>query len=209
MLLYIISRLTGLNISFYISYTFLFSKTYSDYFWILSSLHQFYQKKNILDLNFVVTNYEKALIFILQDVIFCTKQVICLWHVNKNILINCKPSFDIEESQQNFYNNWQRVLYSATKPIFEVKWVELQAKYKNDYQIAINYFENNLMTIQKNKVIKCYTNKLCQFGNTITSQAEEGHAKIQHQLNNILTSMILQFFFQLNKELKYAKLQAI
>ena len=33
--------------------------------------------------------------------------------------------FDVEESWQEFYKDWHEVLYSATKPIFEVKLAEL------------------------------------------------------------------------------------
>ena len=61
------------------------------------------------------------------------------------MLINFKPSFDIEESWQKFYQDWHRVLYSATELIFEVKWAEFQAKYEDDYWVAIDYFQNDLM----------------------------------------------------------------
>lgn len=52
---------------------------------------------------------------------FSTKHSVCFCYVNKNVLINWKPLFDIKESQQNFDNDWYGVLYSATKPIFEEK----------------------------------------------------------------------------------------
>lgn len=38
MLSYIILGVTGLNITFYIGFAFLFSETYTDYHWIFSSL---------------------------------------------------------------------------------------------------------------------------------------------------------------------------
>ena len=51
------------------------------------------------------------------------------------------------------------------------------------------------MAIWKEKVIKCYTDKLCHFGNTTTSRAERGHAKIKRHLNKISTGMIIRSFF--------------
>lgn len=96
--LYVISKVTSLNTSFYIGFAFLFLEIYHDYLRVLSSPQQFYQEGNILDLIFVDIDCEKALICILQDVMFFTKYTICLWHVNKNVLTNCKLSFDIEES---------------------------------------------------------------------------------------------------------------
>lgn len=73
------------------------------------------------------------------------KHVLCLWHVNKNVLTNCKPLFDIEEIWQEFYKDWHGVLYSTTKPIFKEKLAKFQVKYEIDYWVAINYLQNNLM----------------------------------------------------------------
>ncbi len=81
------------------------------------------------------------------------------------------------------------------KLIFKEKWAEFQAKYENDYWVAIDYLQNDLMATWKEKVIKCYTNKLYHFRNTTTSQAEEGHAKTKYQLNNISIDMIVRSSF--------------
>lgn len=144
------------------------------------------------------TNCEEALIRALQAVFPSTKHALCLWHVDKNVLTNCKPSFDTEESWQAFYDDWHGVLYGATEPIFEAKWAEFQAKYEPDYWFAVDYLRNDLIAIWKEKVIKCYANKLCHFGNTTTSRAEGGHAKIKRQLNNSPTGMVTMFSFLLN-----------
>lgn len=55
-------------------------------------------------------------------------------------------------------------MYSATRLIFEKKWAEFQPKHETNYWIAIDYLLNNLIAIRKEKVIKCYINKLCHFG---------------------------------------------
>lgn len=117
----VILGVIGLNISFYIGFVFLSLEIYNDYLWVLLSLQQFYQKWNILNPIFVDIDCEKALICVLQDIIPSTKYVEYLWHVNKNVVTNCKPLFEIKKSGQEFYKDWHGVLYSATEPIFEVK----------------------------------------------------------------------------------------
>ena len=140
-----ISGVISLNISFYIGSAFFFLETYNDYLWVLSLFQKFYQEKNIPDPIFVGTNCEKALICTLQNIMSFTKHVICLWHIDKNVLTNCKPSFDIEATWQEFYNDWHWVLYSATKLIFEEKWAKFQVKYETDYWVSIDYLQNDLM----------------------------------------------------------------
>ena len=74
---YVVSGMTGLNTNFYMGFVFLSSETYNDYLWVLSSLQQFYQKKNIPNPIFISTNCEKALICALQGVIPFSKHVVC------------------------------------------------------------------------------------------------------------------------------------
>lgn len=100
--------------------------------------------------------------------------------MDKNFLDNCKPSFNIERTWKAVYDDQHKVLYTSTELLFKEKWVDFKAKCKADYWFAIDYLCNNLLTIWKKKVFKCYTNKLCHFGNTTTSQAENEYAKIKH-----------------------------
>ena len=116
-----ISGVIGLNTSFYIGFAFLSSETYNDYFWVLLLLQEFYQERNIPDPIFMGTDCEKALICALQDIMPSTKYAICFWHIDKNMLTNYKPSFDIKKTGQEFYSDWHVVLYSTTKLIFEEK----------------------------------------------------------------------------------------
>lgn len=77
MLLYLILGVKKLNTRFYISFAFFFLETYNDYLWVLLSFKEFYQKKNILDPNFMGTNYEKTLIHGLQNIMLSIKHVVC------------------------------------------------------------------------------------------------------------------------------------
>lgn len=101
--LHVISRVTGLNTTFYIGFAFLFSETYIDYHWVLSSLQQFYRERDIPDPVFVGTDCKKALIWALEFVMPDTKHSLRLRHVDKNVLTNCRSSFDTDET-------WKKIL---------------------------------------------------------------------------------------------------
>lgn len=58
----------------------------------------FIKRENIPDPIFVSTNCEKTLICTLQDIIHSSKYTVSLWHINKNVLTNCKPLFNIKET---------------------------------------------------------------------------------------------------------------
>ncbi len=120
-LLYMISGVTGLNTSFFIGFTFISSKIYLDYHWVLSYFYQFYHESNIPDLIIVGTNCEKALVRALDVLFLQLEHGLCFWHVDKNVLANCKSSFDIEKTWQAFYDDWHKVLYANTKVLFKEK----------------------------------------------------------------------------------------
>lgn len=113
----------------------------------------------------------------------------------KNTFTNCKLLFDIEKTWQNFDNNWHKILYDATKSIFEKKWADFLVNYKIDHWVTIYYFDNNEIAIWKEKIIKYYKNKFYYFENTIISHIERDYAKIKYWLNNILTGIIIKCFF--------------
>ena len=129
----VISGVTGLNTSFYIGFAFVSFETYTDYRWVLSCLREFYVEGDIPDPIFAGTNCEKALIRALEIVFPRTEHGLCIWHVDKNVLANCKPSFDTEEAWEAFYDDWHKVLYASTEPLFEEKWADFEAKYDADY----------------------------------------------------------------------------
>lgn len=114
----IIFGVTGLNTSFYIGFAFLSSETSTNYIWVLECLAQLYQTLEIPSPTLVVTDMEIVLINAIQQVFPIANHALCLWHVDKNILANCKFSFDTKEEWQKFYEDWHKVLFATTKAIF-------------------------------------------------------------------------------------------
>ena len=62
MFLCVIIRISSLNTSFYIRFVFVFSKTYTNYYWVFSCFQNFYIGDDISDSIFAETDCKKALI---------------------------------------------------------------------------------------------------------------------------------------------------
>lgn len=141
----IISGVTGLNTSFYIGFAFLSSETSADYIWVLECLAQLYQTLEIPSPTLVITDMEMALINAIQRVCPAANHALCLWHVDKNVLANCKSSFITEEEWQKFYEDWHKVLFAVTEAIFEEKWEYLQRTYDQVHWLPLMYLEDDLL----------------------------------------------------------------
>jgi hypothetical protein len=55
-----------------------------------------YDQLKILDSTVIVTNMKKALMLVIRETytIIVINHLLCMWHINKNVLINCKKTFD-------------------------------------------------------------------------------------------------------------------
>ncbi len=119
MLLCIIIKVTALNIIFYIAFAFLSSEIISSFEWILQQVLELYQELIILNLIFIITNCEISLINAISSIFSTIQHALCLWHVDKNVLKNCKRFFDDNESWKTFFDQWHKIMYVSIEMKFE------------------------------------------------------------------------------------------
>jgi hypothetical protein len=115
MSLCIITKVTSLNINFFVRCVFLFFEQQTNYNWVLKQLKKLYQSLRIMNLIVIVIHCEVVLINVIAIVFFNAQHVFCIWHVNKNVLKNCRSFFDDEESWTSFFKDWQKVMYAVSK----------------------------------------------------------------------------------------------
>ncbi len=111
MLLLIIIKVIVLNIIFYVAFCFMKDENYNDYIWVMQTLKWLY---NHLDLSYsetVLFNNDKmltsALHHIFSDSEYHVNHALCMWHMNNNIIINCKKFFSINKLYDEFMKKWK------------------------------------------------------------------------------------------------------
>lgn len=120
MSLCIINEVTTLNITFYVAFAFIFDETFAIYEWIFEQFLKFYLHLNFSNFIFFDTDCEMSLINEIITVFSDANYALYLWHVNKNVLKNCKNSFDDQESWTTFFNDWHSVMYAAIEMKYEI-----------------------------------------------------------------------------------------
>ncbi len=111
MLLLIIIKVIVLNIIFYVAFCFMKDENYNDYIWVMQTLKWLY---NHLDLSYsetVLFNNDKmltsALHHVFSDSEYHVNHALCMWHMNNNIIINCKKFFSINKLYDEFMKKWK------------------------------------------------------------------------------------------------------
>lgn len=70
------------------------------------------------------------------------EQLLCIWHIEKNVLVQAIKYFKEEDSQTQFMQAWKRVVMSSTATIFEEHWEKLQEDYYRDTLELVSYLLN-------------------------------------------------------------------
>ena len=93
----IITEVTVMNTFFYVEFVFLFFEIIDDYVFVLNTLRKILRELSISDSHVILIDCEVECINAIESVFSNTKHALCLWHVNKNVLSNCKMCFEIDE----------------------------------------------------------------------------------------------------------------
>ena len=178
-----ICGVTSLNTTFFLAFAFLRHEERSDYQWAMNCLLKLLQQEKIKDPKVMLTDRELALINAISDVFPDTQHLLCIWHINKNVLSNCKLLFETKEDWDTFNTMWQRVVYAHTVEASEEAWEVLVKAYETTERSPIPYLrENWIETTIKRKFLACYSNQTMHFGNTVTSMVEGAHHCLKQAL---------------------------
>lgn len=188
----ILNGVTGLNTTFYVGFCFLTKEGCEDYVWVLNCYKNLIESIDVPDPTVYITDSESGLIPAIPHVFPQKKHLLCLWHINKNVLINCRPWFEGEDEKwKEFLAAWKTVLYAKTEEAFDEVWNAMQLKYDDDL-VPMLYLQD-LVRNHKEKIIKCFTDRVQHFGNTSTSRSEGSHPKSKMEFKSSTSESFVLF----------------
>ncbi|KAL4590600.1 hypothetical protein LXL04_003537 [Taraxacum kok-saghyz] len=123
-----------------------------------------------------MTNRELALMNAIKKVFPNTTNLLCIWHIEKNVLAHCKKHFDAE-GFDNFMASWINVAYSTTTTMFEYNWAEFELSYQAK-KVALEYIKKTWLP-WKEMFVSAWTDNYLHLGNHASSRAEGAHAKLK------------------------------
>ena len=92
--LIVISEAISLDTSNYIPFEFVFKETFEVDKWLVECIKNLYEYFNISDFNGILTEAQKSYIEVISTIYLLQSHLFCFWHMNKNMLVNCKKWFD-------------------------------------------------------------------------------------------------------------------
>ena len=98
--------------------------------------------RNVIDENtlpsVIVTDRELTLMNAICTVFPATTNLLCRWHIGKNVLANCKKTFETKDKWEMFIMSWNMLVMSSSKEVYMQRLSLLHSEF-NTYQDALHY----------------------------------------------------------------------
>jgi hypothetical protein len=154
---------------------FLHAKNEEAYAWVLE------QFSEVVTPKVLCTDRELALMNRIARVFPGCHNILCCWHINKNIFANCKTHFSDVKWQQ-FMERWNMFVFSTSVELFDVAFGVFKETYSGTHPAPWQYVNTTWMP-HKERFIACYIDEFPHFGNTGPSRVEGNHHVIKSYLH--------------------------
>ncbi|XP_050113854.1 putative protein FAR1-RELATED SEQUENCE 10 [Malus sylvestris] len=159
---------SSFNTSFYSCFVFMQNEKEEDYVWALKMFSKILGVDNHPMV--IITDRELALMNAIRIVFPSTSNLLCVWHIKKNILANCKAHFEEEVDWIDFISTWTILIQSPNETSFNEAWSLFEVKYE-EKKFVLKYILGTWLPY-KEKFVSSWSEKVTHFGNRVTSRAE-------------------------------------
>ncbi|XP_012834315.1 PREDICTED: uncharacterized protein LOC105955159 [Erythranthe guttata] len=134
--------------------------------------------------NCIVTDRDLGLMKAVANVYPSSHHLLCRWHVNKNIVANCKKLFtkDITKWKQ-FQSVFSALIERNTIEKFNEDWESMKRTFIG-YSQAIAYVANSWLDPYKERLVSVWTNKCTHFGTYTSNRVEGAHGRMKRDVHN-------------------------
>lgn len=176
--------------TFQIATAFLNGEAEPQFSWAISHFVTLLNTAKIDPPRIIITDRELALMNALRGnpLLDAVPHILCHRHVNMNVLAKCKQHFPKATRQgtttirnpafRDFLTKWNSLINSNTETDFERTLAEFQCSGKF-LQKAVDYAISTWITPWKEKLVRCYVDKLRHFGHSTTSVIESMHSTMK------------------------------
>ncbi|GLT97852.1 hypothetical protein SLE2022_153970 [Rubroshorea leprosula] len=128
----------------------------------------------------IISDRELALMNAIRVVFPSATNLLCVWHIEKNILSNCKRHFEAQKDWDAFMSSWNGVIGSSSEIDFEKNWRLFEELHKERREV-LTYIGKTWLPF-KEQFVDAWAEKFPHFGHWVSSRAERAHAKLKAYL---------------------------
>ncbi|KAL5137778.1 Protein FAR1-RELATED SEQUENCE 5 [Glycine soja] len=136
----------------------------------------------------IVTDRDQALMNAVKDVFPECTNLLCIFHINKNVKAKCKSLI----AQKNAWDFVMDYWGSLTDCPLEQQFDECLKKFEiacAPWPMFVDYVKETWIIPHKEKFVSAWTNKVIYLGNTTTNRVESVHSSLKRLLQNSIEDL--------------------
>ncbi|GAU25032.1 hypothetical protein TSUD_155060 [Trifolium subterraneum] len=171
---------TSTGMTFSIAFAYLQSECTDNFVWALQMLKELITCGAV---GVIVTDRDLALMNAVQIVFPDAVNLLCLFHVCKNVRAKCKLTVSPKKKRQMVMEAWEGVVYCSDEVEYRQQ-LEVFKKVCNDFSNFHDYVHEQWLIPHKERFVEAWTNKVMHLGNTTTNRAESAHWSLKRILQD-------------------------
>ena len=159
---------TCTGLSFSAGFAFLSSEKEKNFIWALQKFRGSLLTSHVGP-EVIVCDRDLALMNAINIVFPKARNLLCRFHINKNVKAKCKMLVDSVEAWEVVMDSWKTIIDCIEIGKFDgfVKFFETIC---SQWPLLVQYVKNTWIIPHKEKFVKCWTNSLMHLGNTTSNR---------------------------------------
>jgi hypothetical protein len=180
------------NKTFCVAFALLSGESELDFLWAIESLKSIYEDLYIQPPKVILTDCCKALINVVTSIFSCAVHLLCLWHANKAVQAHCHANIAIkagEEVWRDFFQHWQRIIYSKDEASYEVNTKKFNKAFKSRFPQEVGYIYQQWLNPYRKRLVKAWVDQYTHFNTVVTSRVEGVHFLLKLEIKTSLLDL--------------------
>ncbi|XP_058742559.1 PKS-NRPS hybrid synthetase cheA-like [Vicia villosa] len=179
--LFEIVGMTSTKLTFAVAFAYMESEQTETFCWVLDKLKQLFIKQDDCP-QVILTDRDLALMKAIETVFPKTTNLLCRFHINKNVKSKCKEHV-VDDMRENVEKMW----FELTRASDEIEYHQ-RLKQREDACVDskgfIDYVNETWLTPHRHRFVEAWINQVLHLGNTTTNRVESAHWKLKQILEN-------------------------
>ncbi|KAK8942675.1 hypothetical protein KSP39_PZI009519 [Platanthera zijinensis] len=160
--------------------SFMSNEVQGSYIWALDCFRSVLDQQNLPTV--LVTDREVALMNAIAVIFPQAKNILCRFHISRNILAHCKRLFKKGEEWEEFIATWHQLVNSERESDFYSLFLDLKNKYECTNPEVYSYVVSTWITPYKEYFVSAWVDMHLHLGNCTTNRVEGSHSQLKRFL---------------------------
>jgi hypothetical protein len=162
-------------------FAFIQSETQQDFSWTIECFKKLFGRVELPSL--FMTDCDTALMDAISLNFPGSTNLLCVWHIEKNILAKGKKHFEFAEEWKSFIRDWNSLINTPQIDQIDDSLNSFYDQYAQKNQL-ISYIQRTWIIPHKKKFFSVWRDSFKHFGTATSSRVESAHAEIKSYIQN-------------------------